>query len=392
MHTADPHRPHHRAALSRPRHHRAARLPAHPAAALRRRRRRRDPGQPRRARGARARRHRPRAAHRAHPGARRRVVLPAVPHASTPFAAGGIAAFGLVNAVAILVSAAFLATALEVALDPARRRGAATRPAAVPRQRQPVGRRRRCSSGCGSSRWAGCVLRSRLDARGRSAGSSSAAASATCSARSSRTLVPEADAARRRADRPAPRRRVLDDRLPARPRRPPARTPPRPSGRSRRRVAEVTRGVVCIPPVLSHTLSTYQRYVSVRQEQPMTWKSFHRRGEILRTVIATADARRDGLLPMDVAGRRRDLRRRADPARRPPAALAHPARRPHRARADEPADGPRGGGRRPPGTRTADELPGVRADPRPLPRRAARRGDGRGAWPSRPPRSAPCSP
>jgi len=34
----------------------------------------------------------------------------------------------------------------------------------------------------------------------------------------------------------------------------------------------------------------------------MTWKSFHHRGEILRTVIATADARRDGLLPMDVEG------------------------------------------------------------------------------------------
>jgi hypothetical protein len=34
------------------------------------------------------------------------------------FAAGGIAAFGLVNAVVVLVSAALLATALEVALDP----------------------------------------------------------------------------------------------------------------------------------------------------------------------------------------------------------------------------------------------------------------------------------
>jgi len=34
----------------------------------------------------------------------------------------------------------------------------------------------------------------------------------------------------------------------------------------------------------------------------MTWKSFHRRGEILRTAIATADRRRDGLLPMDVDG------------------------------------------------------------------------------------------
>lgn len=34
----------------------------------------------------------------------------------------------------------------------------------------------------------------------------------------------------------------------------------------------------------------------------MTWKSFHNRGEILRSVIATADARRDGILPMDVDG------------------------------------------------------------------------------------------
>lgn len=34
----------------------------------------------------------------------------------------------------------------------------------------------------------------------------------------------------------------------------------------------------------------------------MTWKSFHNRGEILRTVTAAADARRDGLLPMDVEG------------------------------------------------------------------------------------------
>ncbi|MDQ4053784.1 MAG: hypothetical protein M3237_13925 [Actinomycetota bacterium] len=34
----------------------------------------------------------------------------------------------------------------------------------------------------------------------------------------------------------------------------------------------------------------------------MTWKSFHHRGEILRTVIATANVRRDGVLPMDVAG------------------------------------------------------------------------------------------
>ena len=34
----------------------------------------------------------------------------------------------------------------------------------------------------------------------------------------------------------------------------------------------------------------------------MTWNSFHRRGEILRTVIDLADARRDGTLPMDVEG------------------------------------------------------------------------------------------
>ena len=34
----------------------------------------------------------------------------------------------------------------------------------------------------------------------------------------------------------------------------------------------------------------------------MTWKSFHHRGEVLRTVIATADVRRDGILPLDVEG------------------------------------------------------------------------------------------
>jgi hypothetical protein len=34
----------------------------------------------------------------------------------------------------------------------------------------------------------------------------------------------------------------------------------------------------------------------------MTWKTFHHRGEVLRTVTLTADHRRDGLLPMDVAG------------------------------------------------------------------------------------------
>jgi hypothetical protein len=42
--------------------------------------------------------------------------------------------------------------------------------------------------------------------------------------------------------------------------------------------------------------------MNVRQEKTMTWDSFHRRGEVLRTVEAVADTRRDGLLPMDVAG------------------------------------------------------------------------------------------
>jgi hypothetical protein len=34
----------------------------------------------------------------------------------------------------------------------------------------------------------------------------------------------------------------------------------------------------------------------------MTWTTFHHRGEVLRSVTRTADARRDGILPMDVDG------------------------------------------------------------------------------------------
>ncbi len=34
----------------------------------------------------------------------------------------------------------------------------------------------------------------------------------------------------------------------------------------------------------------------------MTWTSFHRRGEILRDVIASANRRRDGRLPLDLPG------------------------------------------------------------------------------------------
>ena len=34
----------------------------------------------------------------------------------------------------------------------------------------------------------------------------------------------------------------------------------------------------------------------------MTWNSFHRRGEILQTVVQTADLRRDGELPLQLTG------------------------------------------------------------------------------------------
>ncbi len=34
----------------------------------------------------------------------------------------------------------------------------------------------------------------------------------------------------------------------------------------------------------------------------MSWKSHHRRGDVLRDVVEVADRRRDGRLPMDVAG------------------------------------------------------------------------------------------
>ena len=34
----------------------------------------------------------------------------------------------------------------------------------------------------------------------------------------------------------------------------------------------------------------------------MTWNTFHHRGEILRTVVETADTRRDGVLPMQLPG------------------------------------------------------------------------------------------
>jgi hypothetical protein len=34
----------------------------------------------------------------------------------------------------------------------------------------------------------------------------------------------------------------------------------------------------------------------------MTWNAFHHRGEILQSIVAVADTRRDGVLPMDLPG------------------------------------------------------------------------------------------
>ena len=83
---------------------------------LRRRRRPRHVVQPGRTRVDGAPRHRPRAGHRADPGPGGRVVLPPVPQ-RRHVRRGLVAVFGMVNAVAILGSAAMLATALDVADD-----------------------------------------------------------------------------------------------------------------------------------------------------------------------------------------------------------------------------------------------------------------------------------
>jgi hypothetical protein len=40
----------------------------------------------------------------------------------------------------------------------------------------------------------------------------------------------------------------------------------------------------------------------MRKESTMTWTTFHRRGEVLREIIAAIDSRSDGLLPMDLPG------------------------------------------------------------------------------------------
>ena len=72
-------------------------------------------------------------------------------------------------------------------------------------------------------------------------------------------------------------------------------------------VSRITRPNGCIPSVWSHTVSTYSRYVptgtcrySRRRTHDLDVLPPPR--EILRDVIATADRRRDGRLPLDVAG------------------------------------------------------------------------------------------
>ena len=121
----------------------------------------------------------------------------------------------------------------------------------------------------------------------------------------------------------------------------------------------------------------------------MTWTTFHRRGEVLRTVTATADARRDGLLPMDVEGvpetfgdelgllAALQLRWHTRLSGHLEHALMHQP-----LDIDDAVAGA--------WHATADELPGTRLGPRPLPRRAARRRHGRCCCARRPPRST-CS-
>ncbi|GMA89921.1 DUF4386 domain-containing protein [Homoserinibacter gongjuensis] len=70
-------------------------------------------------------------------------------------AAFGVAAFGMANALAILVSAVFLATAVAVSADASSPPARMPRPpsACSPRSAQPHGRPEPSSSGSGSSRW-----------------------------------------------------------------------------------------------------------------------------------------------------------------------------------------------------------------------------------------------
>lgn len=91
----------------------------------------------------------------------------------------------------------------------------------------------------------------------------------------------------------------------------------------------------------------------------MTWKSFRGRGEILREVIATANTRRDGRLPLDVAGVDETFRDELDLL----AVLqlrwhTHLAGAVERELASQPLDLPAAVALA--WTRTADALPGVR--------------------------------
>ena len=56
---------------------------------------------------------------------------------------------------------------------------------------------------------------------------------------------------------------------------------------------------------------------------PMTWTSFHRREEILRAVVTTADARRDGASRWTSPASPRPSAT-SSPCSAPSAALAHP--------------------------------------------------------------------
>ena len=114
-----------------------------------------------------------------------------------------VAAFGLINAVAIMASAVFLATAVAVAQE-ARSHQPATQPrlsgCSISSAPTPGGSAP-CSSACGSSRWDG--QRSRRHASPEHWGGSwSSAAPATCSAASSTTASQPARAPGRSTDLP----------------------------------------------------------------------------------------------------------------------------------------------------------------------------------------------
>ena len=118
------------------------------------RRPRRDAGQPGRARVARPRRRRPRAAHRRDPGARRRVVLPAVPHRRRRWPPAASPPSASSTRSRSWSARRCWRTAVDIALDPIGD-AAADRPDCSTWSAATCGAWARCSSACGSSRWAG---------------------------------------------------------------------------------------------------------------------------------------------------------------------------------------------------------------------------------------------